>query len=42
MQQKTKEKFFVFKTIAFELQLQILAILKRLLAVGSQCVKKYP
>ena len=42
MERKIGNDFLVFQIIAFELDLQILAILKRILAINTQFVKKHP
>ena len=42
MEQKIQNKFFVFLIIAFELEMQPLTILVRILAIGSNCVTKHP
>ena len=41
MEQKIQKKFFVSYINAFEFGVEILAIMNRLLAIGSQCVNKH-
>ena len=42
MEQKNEKDLSVSEIIAFELGLPILTILNRILAMGSQCLKKQP
>ena len=42
MEQRIEKKFFLSERLAFELGFQILAILRGILAIGTQCVKRQP